>query len=170
MRIYLLLVEWLMLMMQMGDSPIAADIDIRDKNAVNILTVHSSKGLEFKVVFLVNLVSDRFPSRERSEKFLFPKVLLKKRQRKIGIFIWEEERRLFYVGMTRAQDILYFTYSDYYGTGKRPRKLSPFVWEALPNLKAEKEKKALTQQLYLTEVLSVYEENGEEEEKNRLLN
>ena len=35
------LVEWLMLMMQMGDSPIAADIDIRDKNAVNILTVHS---------------------------------------------------------------------------------------------------------------------------------
>ena len=67
--------------------------------------------------------------------------------------------------MTRAQDILYFTYSDYYGTGKRPRKLSPFVWEALPNLKAEKEKKALTQQLYLTEVLSVYEENGEEEEK-----
>src|SRR3989344_8103265 len=62
------LAEWLNLMLQMGDSPTAADIDLKDRNAVNILTVHSSKGLEFKVVFMVNLVSDRFPSRERSEK------------------------------------------------------------------------------------------------------
>ncbi len=159
------LVEWLMLMMQMGDSPIAADIDIRDKNAVNILTVHSSKGLEFKVVFLVNLVSDRFPSRERSEKIPLPESIIKEKIDKDRDFHLEEERRLFYVGMTRARDILYFTNSDYYGMGKRPRKLSPFVFEALPNLKAEKEKKALIQQLSLTEVLSVYEENGEEEEK-----
>lgn len=65
------LVEWLTLMLQMGDSPTAADVDLRDRNAVNILTVHSSKGLEFKVVFLVNLVSDRFPTRERTEKFLY---------------------------------------------------------------------------------------------------
>jgi len=155
------LVEWLMLMMQMGDSPIAADIDIRDKNAVNILTVHSSKGLEFKVVFLVNLVSDRFPSRQRSEKIPLPESIIKEKAQKDRDFHMEEERRLFYVGITRAMDILYFTYSDYYGTGKRPRKLSPFVYEALPNLKVEKEKKALTQQLSLTEVLSVYEENGE---------
>ena len=163
------LVEWLMLMMQMGDSPIAADIDIRDKNAVNILTVHSSKGLEFKVVFLVNLVSDRFPSRERSEKIPLPESIIKEKAEKDRDFHLEEERRLFYVGMTRAKDILYFTYSDFYGMGKRPRKLSPFVWEALPNLKVEKEKKALTQQLSLAEVLSVYEENGEvKEEKSPL--
>src|SRR3989338_2452062 len=159
------LVEWLMLMMQMGDSPIAADIDIRDKNAVNILTVHSSKGLEFKVIFLVNLVSDRFPSRERSEKIPLPESIIKEKAEKDRDFHLEEERRLFYVGMTRAMDILYFTYSDYYGTGKRPRKLSPFVYEALPNLKVEKEKKALTQQLSLTEVLSVYEENGKVKEE-----
>jgi len=159
------LVEWLMLMMQMGDSPIAADIDIRDKNAVNILTVHSSKGLEFKVVFLVNLVSDRFPSRERSEKIPLPESIIKEKTEKDRDFHLEEERRLFYVGMTRTIDILYFTYSDYYGTGKRPRKLSPFVYEALPNLKLEKEKKARTQQLSLTEVLSVYEENGEAKEE-----
>jgi len=159
------LVEWLMLMMQMGDSPIAADIDIRDKNAVNILTVHSSKGLEFKTVFLINLVSDRFPSRERSEKIPLPESIIKEKAEKDRDFHLEEERRLFYVGMTRAMDILYFTYSDYYGTGKRPRKLSPFVYEALPNLKIEKEKKALTQQLSLTEVLSVYEENGKVKEE-----
>jgi len=159
------LVEWLMLMMQMGDSPIAADIDIRDKNAVNILTVHSSKGLEFKVVFLVNLVSDRFPSRERSEKIPLPESIIKEKAQKDRDFHLEEERRLFYVGMTRAMDILYFTYSDYYGMGKRPRKLSPFIYEALPNLKVEKEKKEKAQQLSLTEVLSVYEENGETKEE-----
>ena len=159
------LVEWLMLMMQMGDSPIAADIDIRDKNAVNILTVHSSKGLEFKVVFLVNLVSDRFPSRERSEKIPLPESIIKEKAQKDRDFHLEEERRLFYVGATRAMDLLYFTYSDYYGTGKRPRKLSPFVYEALPNLKVEKEKKAQAQQLSLTEVLSVYEKNGEVKEE-----
>ncbi|MCL5113997.1 MAG: ATP-dependent helicase [Patescibacteria group bacterium] len=159
------LVEWLMLMMQMGDSPIAADIDIRDKNAVNILTVHSSKGLEFKVVFLVNLVSDRFPSRERSEKIPLPESIIKEKAQKDRDFHLEEERRLFYVGMTRAMNILYFTSSDYYGAGKRPRKLSPFVFEALPNLKTEKEKKARIQQLSLTEVLSAYEEDGETEEE-----
>jgi len=154
------LVEWLMLMMQMGDSPIAADIDIRDKNAVNILTVHSSKGLEFKVVFLINLVSDRFPSRERSEKIPLPESIIKEKAQKDRDFHLEEERRLFYVGMTRTMDILYFTYSDYYAAAKRPRKLSPFVYEALPNLKEEKEKNGKTQQLSLTEVLSVYEEGG----------
>ncbi len=159
------LVEWLMLMMQMGDSPITADIDIRDKNAVNILTVHSSKGLEFKVVFLVNLVSDRFPSRERSERIPLPEGIIKEKAEKDRDFHLEEERRLFYVGMTRAMDILYLTYSDYYGMGKRPRKLSSFVYEALPNLKVEKEKKAEAQQLSLTEVLSVYEENGETKEE-----
>jgi DNA helicase II / ATP-dependent DNA helicase PcrA len=67
-------VEWLNLMLSMGDSPTAAETDIKDRNAVNILTVHSSKGLEFEAVFLVNLVSDRFPTRERSEKFLSRKI------------------------------------------------------------------------------------------------
>ncbi len=159
------LVEWLMLMMQMGDSPIAADIDIRDKNAVNILTVHSSKGLEFKVVFLVNLVSDRFPSRERSEKIPLPEDIIKEKAEKDRDFHLEEERRLFYVGMTRAMDILYFTYADFYGTGKRPRKSSPFIYEALPNLKEEKDKKEKAQQLSLTEVLSAYQEDKEEKEE-----
>lgn len=159
------LVEWLMLMMQMGDSPIAADIDIRDKNAVNVLTVHSSKGLEFKVVFLVNLVSDRFPSRQRSEKIPLPEDIIKEKAEKDRDFHLEEERRLFYVGMTRAMDILYFTYADFYGTGKRPRKSSPFIYEALPNLKEDKDKKEKAQQLSLTEVLSAYEESKEEKEE-----
>src|SRR5258706_3462102 len=89
--------------------------DTQDKNAVNILTVHSSKGLEFKVVFLVNLVSDRFPSRERAEKIPLPAGIIKEKLIENIDFHLQEERRLFYVGMTRAKEVLYFTASDYYG-------------------------------------------------------
>ncbi|MEK7186372.1 MAG: ATP-dependent DNA helicase [Patescibacteria group bacterium] len=159
------LVEWLTLMLQMGDSPIAADIDIRDKNAVNILTIHSSKGLEFKVVFLVNLVSDRFPSRERSEKIPLPAGIIKEDIPENIDFHLEEERRLFYVGMTRAKELLYFTGADYYGTAKRIKKLSPFIYEALPSLKTQENIKKNSQQLTLSEVLSVYEEKKEIPEK-----
>lgn len=161
------LVEWLTLMLQMGDSPRAADLDLRDRDAVNILTVHSSKGLEFKVVFLVNLVSDRFPSRERSEKIPLPVGIIKEDISLETDFHLEEERRLFYVGMTRAKERLYFTAANYYGTGKRARKLSPFVYEALPNLKEQEEEKNKIQQLSLSNVLSVYENKKEEKEQKQ---
>lgn len=160
-----IVVEWLNLMMQMGDSPTASDIDIRDKNAVNILTVHSSKGLEFKVVFLVNLVSDRFPTRERAERIPIPKEIIKENLPKDTDFHLEEERRLFYVGMTRAKELLYFTASDFYGNAKRIKKLSPFIYEALPNLLGFKETKEKTEQLSLQNALSLYEKVEEKEEK-----
>jgi DNA helicase-2/ATP-dependent DNA helicase PcrA len=70
-------VDWIDLMTQLGDSPLASVEDWRNANAVNILTVHSSKGLEFPIVFLINLVSDRFPSRERQEKIPVPSDLVK---------------------------------------------------------------------------------------------
>jgi DNA helicase-2/ATP-dependent DNA helicase PcrA len=158
------LVEWLTLMLQMGDSPTAADIDINDRNAVNILTVHSSKGLEFKAVFLVNLVSDRFPSRERSEKIPLPQALIKEKLAKEIDFHLEEERRLFYVGMTRAKELLYFTGADYYGTGRRTKKLSPFIYEALPKLvKQGQSTKSMNPSLSNT--LSAYQEKEEKEEQ-----
>lgn len=159
------LAEWLNLMLQMGDSPRAADIDLKDRNAVNILTVHSSKGLEFKVVFLVNLVADRFPSRERSEKIPLPVGILKENISVESDFHLEEERRLFYVGMTRAKERLYFTAANYYGAAKRPRKLSPFVYEALPKLEKQEEISNNIHQLSLPEILSVYQEKVEKQEK-----
>ena len=157
--------EWLSLMLKMGESPRAADIDMKDRNAVNILTIHSSKGLEFKVVFMVNLVADRFPSRERSEKIPLPLGILKEAILPEADFHLEEERRLFYVGMTRAKERLYFTAASYYGTGKRPRKLSPFVYEALPKLKEQEEVRNRIEQLSLTEVLSSYEKVEEKKEE-----
>src|SRR3989344_3565432 len=163
------LVEWLTLMMQMGDSPLAADIDLRETNAVNILTIHSSKGLEFPVVFLANLVTDRFPTRERSDKIPLPEALIKEKLPKESNFHLEEERRLFYVGMTRAKEKLYFTAADYYGAGKRQKKLSPFVYEALPSLQKKEETKNRIEQLSLTEILSVYEKTEEKKEEKRPL-
>lgn len=131
------IVEWIDLSMEMGESPQAATIDWAVNNAVNILTVHSSKGLEFPVVFLVNLVVGRFPTRERSEQIPLPDEIIKEIL-PVGDYHLEEERRLFYVGMTRAKDNLFFSASNYYGEGKREMKVSPFVYESLGDENVEK--------------------------------
>jgi len=121
-------VEWLEVMKAAGDDPATSEFD-PDMNAVNIMTVHSAKGLEFKAVFLVSLVSDRFPTRERGDVIALPDALIKETLPS-GDFHMQEERRLFYVGMTRAMDALFFTWARDVG-GKRIKKVSPFVLEAL---------------------------------------
>ncbi|PIE98980.1 MAG: AAA family ATPase [Treponema sp.] len=70
------------------------DMSKEDKGEVNIMTIHASKGLEFPVVFIAGVEEDIIPharSLEESESNI------------------EEERRLFYVAITRAQDKLYLT-------------------------------------------------------------
>ena len=111
-----------------GDDPATADLD-PDADAVAVTTLHKAKGLEWPVVFLVGLVDGRFPARGRREQLAVPDALLR------GVFPSgdahvQEERRLFYVGMTRARDILVLTHALDYG-GKRTRRVSPFVLEAL---------------------------------------
>lgn len=123
-------VDWIDLSMELGESPLATDTDWTRVNAVNILTVHGSKGLEFPIVFLVNLVSQRFPTIERREQIPIPEELIKE-VLPSGDYHMQEERRLFYVGMTRAKNKLFLTAADYYGEGKREKKLSPFIFEAL---------------------------------------
>ncbi|MDO8515251.1 MAG: ATP-dependent DNA helicase [bacterium] len=122
--------EYLALAMDQGESPAASETDWTQNNAVNILTLHSAKGLEFPVVFLVNLVEGRFPTRERKEQIPIPDNLIKETL-PVGDYHLEEERRLFYVGMTRAKEKLYLSAANFYGEGKRERKASPFVNEAI---------------------------------------
>jgi DNA helicase II / ATP-dependent DNA helicase PcrA len=91
--------------------------------------VHKAKGLEFPVVFLPGLVTDRFPARSRPEALALPLELVKETLPE-GDFQLQEERRLFYVAMTRARDELVLTHAADYG-GARARRISPFVLEAL---------------------------------------
>ncbi len=124
------IVDWIDLSMQMGESPLAANIDWADNNAVNILTIHSSKGLEFPIVFLVSLVTQRFPSRERREQIPISEGIIKEILPE-GDYHLQEERRLFYVAVTRARDKLFLSAANFYGEGKRERKISPFVYETV---------------------------------------
>ena len=66
-----------------------------DDNFVTMMTVHSSKGLEFPVVFLTGLEDGLFPL----------SIALNDKE------IMEEERRLFYVALTRSQDMVYLLYA-----------------------------------------------------------
>lgn len=122
--------NWIELSLELGESPTASDLDWSIEDRVNILTVHSSKGLEFKVVFLVNLVNLRFPTINRKDQIPIPDELIQE-QLPSGDSHIQEERRLFYVGMTRAKDRLFFTGSMSYSDNKREKKLSGFVFEAL---------------------------------------
>jgi DNA helicase-2/ATP-dependent DNA helicase PcrA len=96
-------------------------------DSVNILTVHTAKGLEFKYVFVVNLVEERFPARRRGELIELPKELIKE-QLPEGDGHEQEERRLFYVAMTRAKERLYLLSANDYG-GARSKKISRFLPE-----------------------------------------
>lgn len=72
----------------------ADDAHLRPNEGIRLTSIHQAKGLEFKVVFLIMLCEGMFPSSRAMET-------------KEGE---EEERRLFYVAVTRAKDELYLTY------------------------------------------------------------
>jgi DNA helicase-2/ATP-dependent DNA helicase PcrA len=127
-------VKHLNILKEAGDDPESAQPDF-EADAVQVLTVHKAKGLEFSVVFLVSLVADKFPVRTRKHPIELPEELIKE-EIPPGDFHLMEERRLFYVGMTRAKRELYFTSAIDYG-GKRDRKVSQFVLEALDMPKAD---------------------------------
>ncbi|EAJ3731174.1 ATP-dependent helicase [Campylobacter coli] len=81
---------------------------------VNLLSVHASKGLEFDLVFVIDLAQGRFPN-----------------QKLMGMGgSLEEERRLFYVAVTRAKNILYLSYAKYDKNKKTAFTPSRFLIEA----------------------------------------
>jgi DNA helicase II / ATP-dependent DNA helicase PcrA len=77
-------------------------------DAVQLMTVHGAKGLEFPHVFLLRVNSRAFPCTERSPLFEFPLALMKE-DLPAGHFHIQEERRLFYVALTRAEQRLTIT-------------------------------------------------------------
>ncbi len=105
---------------------LAPDIE-SGPEAIKVMTIHAAKGLEFKYLFIVNMVDKRFPTVERKEPILIPDALIKEILPEGDIHL-EEERRLFYVAMTRAKEGLYFSWATDYG-GIRKKKPSRFLAE-----------------------------------------
>lgn len=88
--------------------------ELNEGSGVNLLSIHASKGLEFKEVYIVDLMQGRFPNTRLVAK---------------GGSI-EEERRLFYVATTRAKDILSLSYAKYDKVKKADFVPSVFLYEA----------------------------------------
>ncbi len=108
---------------------------------VKVMTIHGAKGLEFKYVFLVNMVDKRFPSVDRKDLIELPEDLIKD-IKPTGDIHLQEERRICYVAMTRAKCGLYFTSAEDYG-GARRKKLSRFMIELGYQEKIQKSKNPL---------------------------
>lgn len=168
------LVDYLDLLVEAGESPAQAVIE--DVDTINLMTAHSAKGLEFPVVFLVSLTSDRFPTRQRSAALALPEHFVKEfryLKRAHGedsgrIGHQQEERRLFYVGATRASEQLFLSFAQSYG-GVREKRPSPFIFELgvevsasppagfsveIPEVKDSGKKKELDLTLFVPEKLS----------------
>ncbi|MDP3244516.1 MAG: UvrD-helicase domain-containing protein [bacterium] len=95
--------------------------------AVKIMTIHSAKGLEFRYVFLANMVDKRFPATERRDPIELPTALVKEILPEGDVHL-QEERRLFYVALTRAKEGVFLTRALDYG-GVRAKKPSRFLYE-----------------------------------------
>ncbi len=107
----------------LASAALASDADDKDTAAdrVTLMTLHASKGLEFPVVFLVGLEQGLFPSYRSLED---PAAL-------------EEERRLCYVGLTRAKERLFLTHASerrLWGGMREPAVPSVFLSELPPEL------------------------------------
>ncbi|HCC23811.1 TPA: hypothetical protein DF272_06585 [Candidatus Falkowbacteria bacterium] len=113
--------------MEAGDSGTIKFNPEEGPDMVSVMSIHMAKGLEFKYVFLVNLVDRKFPTDKRGEAITIPTALLREKL-PTGDYHLEEERRLFYVAATRAKEGLYFTSANDYG-GARQKKLSRFLIE-----------------------------------------
>jgi len=88
--------------------------DLTQGEGVNLLSIHASKGLEYKEVYVIDLMDGRFPNRKLMQR---------------GGSL-DEERRLFYVAVTRAKDILYLSFAKYDKIKKINFLPSQFLYEA----------------------------------------
>jgi DNA helicase-2/ATP-dependent DNA helicase PcrA len=89
-----------------GELPTSVELS-EDVDGVRLMTLYQAKGLEFPVVIVPNLLADEWPVREQGGGW-FPRELLRE-QVPAGDLHIDEERRLLYVAMTRAQERLILT-------------------------------------------------------------
>lgn len=99
-------------------------------DAVNVSTIHKVKGLEYPVVFVVDLVNQRFPSKKGQYSGILPEELMRDAIAR-GAYgnRLEDEARLFYTAITRAERLLYLTGSEIHPGLKNKKKPSVFTAE-----------------------------------------
>jgi len=121
-------VNYIDLRQKAGDNPSADLFQGVDEDAVFVSTIHKAKGLGFPVVFIIALIQDKFPGKIRAQSaLLLPEELMHDLVDE-ETYQREEERRLFYVAMTRARDALYLTAAKQY-EGASGKKISMFLNE-----------------------------------------
>ena len=103
------------------------------------MTAHKSKGLEFETIFLLHVTDKHWGNKIKKELIKLPHGILKTKA--INDENDEEERRLFYVGMTRAKKHLFLTLAKNYG-GIREKKPSGYVGETGIKIQEVSEKDA----------------------------
>ena len=89
-------------------------------DAIQVMTIHQAKGLEFEAVFVPGLVEGRLPQSGRSPRFELPPAVLEPLVRGREDVV-AEERRLLYVAMTRARQYLYLSRAERYDGSRRWR-------------------------------------------------
>lgn len=99
-------------------------------DAVNVSTIHKVKGLEYPVVFVVDLVNQRFPGKKGQYSGILPEELMGNAIDR-GAYgnRLEDEARLFYTAITRAERLLYLTGSEIHPELKNKKKPSVFTAE-----------------------------------------
>lgn len=120
--------------------------DIEDK--VNLMTLHASKGLEFKIVYIIGANDGLIPISTKKEEL-------------------EEEKRLFFVGITRAKDLLEISYYENPSIKGVKNEMSQFLKFIPPNLIEHKGLK--NSQNNLKELRKMLVENNKIQSKKRLV-
>lgn len=101
---------------------------IAKTDAVNVSTIHKVKGLEFPVVFVVDLVAQRFPGRNSSYSGVLPQnLMLQAMNRGAYGTRLDDEARLFYTAITRAERLLYLSGSSIQPGLKNAKRRSAFI-------------------------------------------
>lgn len=102
-------------------------------NAVRLLTIHASKGLEFRAVYVPMLGKGYFPSKMQGQTCYHPKGLVAQDLKQLHL---DEEICLFFVALSRARDVLYLSRATRYGSrGSNPSDFLALVSSALTRIK-----------------------------------
>jgi DNA helicase-2/ATP-dependent DNA helicase PcrA len=157
---------------------------IMNEDSVKVMTIHAVKGLEFEVVIITNLADKRFPIERTPKEPLIPKELMPeiadfletkslteeeyedeiKKFEKQSLIL--EERRLFYVAITRAKKKLYLTFAEGYGKETGPsRFLSEIGYAEIKNTK----NKDINYELDLAEKCTIFTKDSKYEDYKSLV-